>query len=116
MPNSFGANYGRHPTAAPIYERLDRIEQKLNRLDSAVIAILGRLGLPLEDAVSPEAGATPTSPESAPKIQTSDDPFTYQPLNLGNTEFCLFAWNWAGNEPNTVSGELVHFSLDDKAA
>ncbi|EXJ66746.1 uncharacterized protein A1O5_09941 [Cladophialophora psammophila CBS 110553] len=118
MAHSFGVNFEKHPMVAPIWDRLQGLEQQLDRLDLAVNAILKHLNISLPDGIGPADGEpdallSTSQPEGAPNSQVSDGPYEYKALDFGKAEIRLFALHDAGDDSEDIRGSVVHVSLEE---
>jgi hypothetical protein len=116
MAAHFGANYERHPMVAPIWQKLETIEQQLDQLDSAVNAILKHLNITLpgaESSADPNTSAS-SEAEGSPTTEISDEPYEYKSLDIGKDEIRVLALNNASEETAEITGSLVHLGLEDQ--
>ncbi len=110
------AVYERHPMVAPIWHKLESIEQQLDRLDLAVDTILKHLNITLPGAApngTAEASDAPEAGDPA-KIELSDEPYEYKTLDLGRAEIRVLALNNANDDSDEITGSLLHLSLEDQ--
>ncbi|KIW66998.1 hypothetical protein PV04_06276 [Phialophora macrospora] len=116
MAAHFGANYERHPMVAPIWQKLETIEQQLDHLDSAVNAILKHLNitLPGTDSNADRNASTTSETEGPPTTEVSDEPYEYKSLDSEKAEIRVLALNNASEEIDVITGSLVHLSLEDQ--
>src|SRR4051794_10427178 len=101
---------------APIWQKLESIEQQLDHLDLAVNTILKHLNITLPGAApngTAEASAVPDAQDPA-SIKVSDEPYEYKPLDLGRAEIRVLALNNAADDSDEIKGSLVHLSLEDQ--
>jgi hypothetical protein len=111
MSTTFGASDIR------LQERVERIERQMDRLEHAVSAILERLEMPsFHELRSAVKGAAASPMQQAENTQFSNAPYSYQPLDVENSEIRLLALNRAGKNTDDLSGQLVQVSLDDEQA
>jgi hypothetical protein len=112
MAHHFGANYENHPMVAPLWQKLEGIEQHLDRLDQAVNAILKHLNITLPDTDTKIGdSASPTAEEPA-TAKVSDELYKYKALDLGRSEIRLLALSNSSNDEDELKGALVHISLE----
>ena len=113
----YGSNYEKHPMVAKIWEKLEDVEQHLNRLDTAVDAILKHLNIKLPDSTAngdTKASSTAKAEaEAAANSVISDEPHKYKPLDLGTAEIRLLALADSKNPEDELRGSMIHLSLDD---
>lgn len=103
---------------APIWEKLESIEQHLDRLDLALNTILKHLNITLPGAASDTSTELAPVPEARSQVgvQISDTPYEYKALDRGSAEIRLLALNNTNDDSESISGSLVNFSLEEKQA
>ncbi|KIX95488.1 uncharacterized protein Z520_08608 [Fonsecaea multimorphosa CBS 102226] len=117
MAHKFGVNYERHPMVAPIWDRLQGIEQQLDRLDLAVNTILKHLNISLPSELGPVNGepnhvSSTSQSEVAPGSQVSDAPYVYKALSFEKAEIRLLALYNADDDSEEIKGTLELLSLE----
>ncbi|KIW95621.1 uncharacterized protein Z519_04206 [Cladophialophora bantiana CBS 173.52] len=118
MADSFGVNFEKHPMVAPVWDRLQGLEQQLDRVDLAVNAILKHLNRSLPDRIGPSDGEpdallSTSQPKGAPNSQVSDGPCEYKALDFGKAEIRLLALHNPGDDSEDIRGSIVHVSLEE---
>ncbi|OQV09518.1 hypothetical protein CLAIMM_13632 [Cladophialophora immunda] len=121
MAHSFGIHFEKHPMVAPIWDRLEGIEQQLDRLDLAVNTILKHLNISIPGEAEPKSGgpdlvSSTSQPEGAPLSPVSEEPYTYKPLSFEKAEIRLLALHNADDDSEEIRGSLVHVSLEESQA
>lgn len=99
---------------APIWEKLESIEQHLDGLDVAVNAILKHLNITVpgtRNNASADASSTPEA-QGPTTTQVSDEPYEYKPLDFEKAEIRILALNNASDDSDVISGTLVPLSLE----
>ena len=115
MAAHFGVNYERHPMIAPTWNKLEAVEQHLDRLDIAVNAILKHLNIEVPGlALNQDSPANSAQAQKSSSKEISDEPYQYKSLDVGKAEIRLFAVDNASSDNEDIRGSLVHISLEDK--
>ncbi|OAG44225.1 hypothetical protein AYO21_01682 [Fonsecaea monophora] len=121
MAHSFGANFEKHPMVAPIWDRLQDIEQQLDQLNLAVNTILKHLNISPPSGLNPLTGdsgpvSSAPQPNGSSDTQISDSPYVYEALSLEKAEIRLLAVHNADDDSEEIRCSLVPLSLEDSQA
>ena len=118
MAHSYGTNFERHPMIAPIWQKLETIEQQLDHLDLAVNTVLKHLNITVPGTAPNGAVEATTTPQAGDPedIEASDEPYEYKALDLGRAEIRILALKNASDEAEEIRGSIVHLSLEERVA
>ncbi len=116
--------YRKHPMVAPIYARIEEVEDRLGRIEGAIGAILRKLSMadldsfnvqqtPALAAADATAAANNPSDASAPAALKSE-PYSYRPLDASQDEIRLLVLDQAGDAADPIKAKLIHVSLNWK--
>lgn len=116
MAHDYGSNYERLPIVAPIWQKLEGIEQHLDRVDLALNTILKHLNITLPGLAPNSVTDIPSLPEAPDKavISISDTQYEYKALDGEKAEIRVLALNNADDDSEDLVGSLVHHRLEAK--
>jgi hypothetical protein len=116
MSQLYGANFEQHPMVAPLWQKLEGIQQHLEQLDTAVNAILKHLNIsvPGVPASNGDFSTAVTNYADPSDIEISSEPYKYKPLSLEQAEIRVLVLKNARNDEDEIQGSLVNLSLEGR--
>ncbi|KAK5050508.1 hypothetical protein LTR84_003789 [Exophiala bonariae] len=101
---------------APLWQKLETLEQHLDRLDLAVNTIMKHLNITIPGSASDTVQKVTLGSDAGDKVSspTLTGPYKYKVLDHGKAEIRVLALNGTNDESQEISGSLVHISLEDK--